>query len=247
MFPDDSAGNGEKPHMIRNVDMKQISDGKLYGLHDMVRADCGDCRGCSYCCHMMGDTIILDPLDICLLTTNLGRTFEEMMQDDSICLHVQDGVILPSLNLHEGKGCSFLTPEGRCSVHGFRPGLCRIFPLGRFYREETRDFLYFLQTRECRQESRAKVKVSKWIDVPNLQANQAFIGKWHFFIRRMQRLIQGAEHDGAERGGAERGGMDEQSVKQLNMLILQLFFCKPYDPDRDFYEQFEERMARFPV
>lgn len=228
--------------MIRNVDMKQISDGRLYGLNDMVRADCGDCRGCSYCCHMMGDTIILDPLDICLLTINLGKTFGELMEDGSICLHVQDGVILPSLNLHEEKGCSFLTRDGRCSVHGYRPGLCRIFPLGRFYREETRDFLYFLQTRECRQESRAKIKVSKWIDVPNLQANQAFIAKWHFFIRRMQRLTQGVEQD-----GPEHGGMDEQSVKQLNMLILQLFYCKPYDSGRDFYEQFEERMAQFPV
>ena len=29
--------------MKRNVDMKDISDGKLYDLNDMVKADCNDC------------------------------------------------------------------------------------------------------------------------------------------------------------------------------------------------------------
>ena len=32
--------------MERNVSMDEISDGKLYGLNDMVRADCGGCKGC---------------------------------------------------------------------------------------------------------------------------------------------------------------------------------------------------------
>ena len=33
--------------MKRQVNMNEISDGKLYGSNDMVKADCGDCEGCS--------------------------------------------------------------------------------------------------------------------------------------------------------------------------------------------------------
>ncbi len=33
--------------MKRNVRMEDISDGKLYTANDLVKADCGDCEGCS--------------------------------------------------------------------------------------------------------------------------------------------------------------------------------------------------------
>ena len=33
--------------MERNIRMEEISDGKLYGLNDMVKAGCEDCVGCS--------------------------------------------------------------------------------------------------------------------------------------------------------------------------------------------------------
>ena len=48
--------------MKREIDMSEISDGKLYTANDMVRADCHDCEGCSACCKGMGNSIILDPL-----------------------------------------------------------------------------------------------------------------------------------------------------------------------------------------
>jgi hypothetical protein len=36
--------------MERRIDLAEISDGKLYGAEDMVKADCGDCEGCFACC-----------------------------------------------------------------------------------------------------------------------------------------------------------------------------------------------------
>ena len=47
-----------------NKNLEEISDGKRYGLNDMVRAACNDCAGCSSCCEDMGESILLDPLDI---------------------------------------------------------------------------------------------------------------------------------------------------------------------------------------
>ena len=120
--------------MERDINLDEISDGKLYETNDLVKLGCGDCAGCSACCHEMGDTIILDPYDIWQLTGNLHCTFEQLMGEGKIALSVYDGVILPHLRL-EGpqEGCLFLNEAGRCSIHPFRPGMCRLFPLGRIY------------------------------------------------------------------------------------------------------------------
>ena len=53
-------------------DLQEISDGKIYGCNDMVRAACGDCAGCHACCEKMGTSIVLDPCDIWLRLDNRG-------------------------------------------------------------------------------------------------------------------------------------------------------------------------------
>ena len=84
--------------MKRNVSLDEISDGKLYDENDMVKAGCNDCKGCSSCCRGMGDSIILDPLDIFRLTAALGKTFQELLEA-YVELGVVDGVILPHLKM----------------------------------------------------------------------------------------------------------------------------------------------------
>ena len=44
--------------MLRELDFNEISDGKFYQSQDMVRADCGGCKGCSSCCRGMGSSIV---------------------------------------------------------------------------------------------------------------------------------------------------------------------------------------------
>ena len=117
--------------MERDINLDEISDGKLYDANDMVKVGCSDCAGCSACCHGMGETIVLDPYDIWQLTSHLGCTFEQLLSSGRIALHVYEGLILPSLNLvGEEEGCPFLNKEGRCSIHSFRPGICQLFSFG---------------------------------------------------------------------------------------------------------------------
>ena len=35
--------------MLREIDLAEVSDGKLYTARDMVKAGCDDCRGCCDC------------------------------------------------------------------------------------------------------------------------------------------------------------------------------------------------------
>lgn len=213
--------------MKRNVQMEDISDGKLYTANDLVKADCGDCEGCSACCRRMGSSIVLDPLDIYRLTTGLGVRFEQLLSDKTE-LNVVDGIILPNLKMGgEKECCAFLNEEGRCSIHGIRPGICRLFPLGRFY--EDGGFKYFLQIHECKKENRTKVKVKKWIDTPDLKKYESFISEWHYFLLELQgKLLK----------------IEEEKVKAINMFLLQSFFLEPYKVEEDFYEQFDHRMKK---
>ncbi len=215
--------------MKRNVTLEEISDGRLYGLHDMVKADCHGCSGCSRCCRGMGNSIILDPFDVYRLTKGLQKGMQELLET-AVELNVVDGVILPNLKMTgPDEACSFLDGEGRCSIHSLRPGICRLFPLGRYY--ENGSFRYFLQTGECISQVRSKVKVSKWIDTPEPTKNQEFVTIWHYLLNQVEELVMGSE--------------DEAFQKNLNLFLLNIFYITPYDRECDFYEQFEERLERF--
>ena len=214
--------------MKRNIDMNEISDGKLYDINDMVKADCNDCKGCSACCQGMGQSIMLDPLDIYNLTVGLNTTFEQLLAE-AIELNVVDGVILPNLRMGgTSDSCHFLDDEGRCSIHRFRPGICRLFPLGRFY--ENQDFKYFLQIHECKNPNKTKVKVKKWIDTPNLQENKKYIIDWHYYIDDVQDKLTHIT--------------DDELIKKIDLFILQHFFMEPYHQMEDFYEQFNLRFEK---
>ncbi len=211
--------------MERHIDMNEVSDGKLYGVNDMAKVGCDDCKGCFSCCQGMGNSIVLDPYDVYRLTTGLGCKFEELLVD-KIDLQVVDGQILPNLKMTGEKDCcAFLDANGRCSIHALRPSMCRIFPLGRIY--ENGSFQYFLQVNECKKKERTKVKIKKWIDTPDIVKNEAFINCWHYFLKDVT---------------GKMPSLSEDTVKQINMYILNAFFITMYEGNRDFYEQFEERM-----
>ena len=214
--------------MRREVSMEEISDGKLYTANDLVKADCNDCRGCSACCQKMGQSIVLDPLDIYRLTFGLRQKFEELLAD-KLELNVVEGIILPNLQMSgTEEKCAFQNAEGRCSVHAIRPGICRLFPLGRYY--DGKSFQYFLQIHECKKENRTKVKVKKWIDTPDLKKNEKYISDWHYFLTDMQKTLATLQND--------------EKVKKINMLILQTFFLEPYHQEEDFYVQFYDRLEK---
>ena len=125
--------------MIRECTLEDISDGRTYGLNDMVKADTGNCAGCFKCCTGMGTSIVLDPYDVCQIKAALNKSFQELLDQGYIELNMVDGLILPNLKMNSKNRCSFLSDEGRCTIHQYRPGMCRIFPLGRVYDGRCRD------------------------------------------------------------------------------------------------------------
>ena len=201
--------------MRRNVDLNEISDGKLYTSNDMVKADCYECQGCSACCRGMGKSIILDPIDLFHLKQATGKDFAGLLNQE-IELNVVDGMILPNLKMDpKTDACPFLDENERCGIHAFRSGICRLFPLGRL-------------TKECKKENRGKVKVKKWLGITNLKAYEQYISDWHQFLLTCEESI---------------GELEKENIQILTTYILRLFYQTPYEAEDDgsFYQEFYQR------
>ena len=204
-----------------------ISDGKLYSANDMAKISCHDCTGCSSCCRDMGESIWLDPYDVYQLTKNLGKSMEELLSKE-VEFHVEDGLILPNIKMVvEGEpACSFLNKEDRCSIHAFRPGFCRLFPLGRSYSGS--ELSYFVLKDACPAPNKSKVKINKWLSVPNLKHYEKFLVEWHELTKLLRMYY--VEH-----------AQDDAVIKAVNMKFLQTFYLTPY-VEEDFYMEFQMRM-----
>lgn len=212
--------------MEREINLEEVTDGKRYQANDLVKVGCMECAGCSSCCKGMGDSIVLDPYDIYQLEKGLQVSFEQLLAT-SVDLRVVEGMIIPCMKLSgKEESCTYLNDEGRCSIHAFRPGFCRLFPLGRIY--ENGGFEYILQVHECQYPNKSKVKVKKWLDIPQLKKYEEFVLTWHDFRKELQEKIF--------------VNASEEELKKYNLYLLQVFFMKPYDTKVDFYEQFEGRM-----
>lgn len=202
----------------------------LYNVNDMVKVGCNDCKGCFSCCTGMGESIILDPYDIWQLETQMHCNFAELMQE-KIELHVEEGLILPHLKMQgNAEKCGFLDADGRCGIHSFRPGLCRLFPLGRNY--ENQNLQYFLLKDACIHAGYTKMKIKKWLEIPDVKRYEAFLVTWHDLRKSLQKKI-------VEKTVSPEAG---EKIKEINMRFLHIFYEKQYIPD-DFYGQFEERVC----
>ena len=211
---------------------------------DLARLGCSHCKGCSDCCRDQGTMIVLDPYDVFQLTKALQKDFSSLVREGILRIGMVDGISQPGLAIRpyyvfqkNGKGrlrpyrmdaCVFLNAEGRCSIHAVRPGICRLFPLARLYENDS--FSYILQKDQCSQPDGVKIRISKWLELPDLQRYEDFVLRYH-------RLLRAIRPDEEERKDAEY-------VRKLNFAFLKLFFMTPYAANEDFFPQYDERVLR---
>ena len=206
--------------------LNEISDGKLYDIEDMVKADTCGCNGCSDCCKDVGDLVVLTPFDIYEITNYLNMDFDKLI-GDKIVLRENNKIVLPYLKMQENnKNCSFLDEKGRCTIHLKRPNICRLFPLGRAYQDN--DFKYFLQADNCPKEELKDVKVADWINIENYNENKKFILEWYKFIKALTFRLKFVR--------------DEKEIAHINEILLDNFYRVKID--NDFYKSFEELLPK---
>lgn len=202
--------------------LDEISDGKLYDINDIVKADTYGCDGCSDCCHDVGDLVVLTPFDIYEITNYLGVEFDELLENN-IKLQENNKILLPYLKMQgENKKCSFLSKENRCMIHSKRPNICRLFPLGRVYKDN--DFKYFLQVGNCPKPDLKDIQVKKWIGIENYDENKRFILEWYNFIKALTFRLKFIR--------------DEKEIEEINKTLLDSFYRINIKENENFYSVF---------
>lgn len=213
----------------------------------MAKLYCSECNGCGDCCRCMGDTIELDPYDAFQLTYGLGKSFDALIGPVA-GLHESGGLVLPFLQTKpipaeemKARGmsstdgrpleeCVFLGKDGRCTIHPFRPGICRLFPLGRQYSADGKSQCYFMVEEVTCDLPKTKIRIDKWLGIPDLEDYEAFKIRWHSFLKRVSARL-------AESGSAGT----EDFRRRVNMLLLREFYIKSW-LGGDFYETVNRRM-----
>ena len=146
-------------------------------------------------------------------------------------LNVVDGIIMPNLKMQKSDGrCAFLREDNLCNIHTIRPGICRMFPLGRYWEDETH-FKYIVQKGECNKDNLSKIKLKKWLGIEGLAEYDSYIVRWHEYVKQLQAALP---------------GLSEDNVKILNTFNLRVFYMTTYAgcvDDKAFYAEFDRRLA----
>lgn len=205
--------------------LEDISDGKLYDIEDKVKAGTNGCEGCSACCHDVGDLVTLTPFDSYELIKHVNKSFDQLL-DEKFELYEQDKIVLPHLKMQgAAKACSFLDVFGRCEVHGHRPNICRLFPLGRIYEKD--DFKYFLQVNSCIKPQLQEVQLKVWLGIERYPENKAFLLAWHGLLKALVFRLKFVH--------------DEKTLKEINTYLLDMFYRAAVG-EEDFYTFFWKQL-----
>lgn len=217
--------------MEHKVDLNEISDGKLYSLNDTVSLGCDGCHSLTEkakCCHFADDTITLDPFDIYELSCT-GRDFSTLFQQGILALSPVDAVLLPHLNFGDAGVCPFLAETGLCRIHANRPGLCRLFPLARGFREN--NLFYLKQVHECPMQTGNPVTVKDWLGLADPKEYESFCLTWHQILSSFRTKLSSLK--------------DHDAVTALSTQFLTFFYFAPYSSEAPFSEQFAARKNAF--
>lgn len=168
--------------MFRDIDKERIVE---LNKEDLAAVGCGDCKGCSSCCTDTAVMIVLDAYDMKMLKEGLNYSFEGLLSQGMIQLQVVDGIVLPGLGTDEKGVCVFLGENGRCRIHPYRPGICRMFPLARIYHEDG-SFSYFLQEEECDRRTGEKIRIADWIGYEDMDAYEQAVREYHDELSRLR-------------------------------------------------------------
>lgn len=209
--------------MQTNVYLNAVSDGRTYDINDQVNADTLGCTGCSACCQGVGDYITLTPFDVFEIKRATALSWEALLEKH-LTLKLTGGMVQPFLSMvGDTESCTFLDKNQRCSIHAYRPNICRLFPLGRVYVDD--DFKYFLLHDACVKPKLEKIKVEKWIGIDSYAENKKFLLDWYKVLKALAFRMKFVR--------------DPEDQNALYDLFLDGFYG--FDTD-DFYKAFYDRL-----
>jgi len=195
---------------------------------------CFDCKMCGGCCRNRSEPILMTGADIYRIARSLGMTMMDTVAEKTNG-YIGDTSHIPVLVLRERMdgSCSLLR-KGRCMVHHDKPAVCALFPLGRFYNFQDKEFHYFMNPNTC-QTGKTDGKIwtlQEWLDEFKIEETEYMTEAWN-------RLIGGIT--------AVTIKMDKSKIKGTLLEVLLSALYLDYDTNIPYVEQVESHMEKLKV
>ena len=163
-------GNNRMRAIVEMAQMQQIEkDGKF----------CFTCTACGKCCKNRDD-IILNPFDLYRMAKHLHMKIEDVAA--KYCAYcVGKNSRLPILYVDmKGGDCPFLK-DGKCIIHGAKPGVCELYPLGRIWSSDGDKISYFLQPVDCGLKE-GEHTAEEWMSRTGIEESEKAFIQWQKMI-----------------------------------------------------------------
>lgn len=209
------------------------------GLDDTFQFDCKTCGKC--CIHR--DDVLLHPKDIYNMAKELHLTTEELIEKYCEVYIGQDSRIpivrlKPRGSVHR---CPLLK-DRKCQVHDAKPGICKLYPLGRYLvllGKTSADIdmdsvQYIFNKPDCKgSEGTETHTVREWLESFGIPVKDEFFIKWQKLVMEMGTVFRKIEKK-----------VSEKTLEMLwNAAFIGLYLH--YNTELDFMSQFDENAQKF--
>ena len=212
-------------------------EARTIGLDDTFKFHC---TACGKCCINRED-ILLNPRDLYRIAKHLSCTPLDVYQN--YCeSYIGSNTHIPIIRLKPKghvKRCPFLK-DRKCAVHEAKPGVCAMFPLGRYMKIDSDDYKqgnldnpvvkYLIQPIDCGDNSCVHT-VREWLSGFNIALEDHAFIRWHQEIARIGGILHKAEKK-----------LSAPVMGKLWDTVLILLYLN-YDVTKDYLQQFEENAA----
>ena len=189
-----------------------------------------ECKMCGNCCRKRSEPIIVTGADVYRIARALNMTMTDVVCEKTEW-YIGEASHLPVVVLKERlDGSCKLLRKGRCMVHKDKPAVCALFPLGRFYSSEEKEFYYFMNQLTC-QSGRKDGKtwtLEEWLNEFNIHETEEMTKAWN-------RLIGGLAM------ATHKMNSEEMSNDLLHILLTAMYLG--YDTNVPYIEQVERHMT----
>lgn len=189
------------------------------------------CEKCAACCQNLADPFMLDALDAYRLAKHLREHGECIEGTDDVLSRYAEPALVECYPIFRVKtagkdaACIFLK-DGKCSVYGARPQVCRLYPFTVAPGSKGRDFQYLLCTERDHHFGRGSVTVKDWMSENFPKEAREFSRAQNEWFPRIARGIHALGDTGRKRA--------------LFRILYYLYYG--YDLDKPFLPQYEANM-----
>lgn len=188
------------------------------------------CKMCGKCCRNRKEPILVTGVDVFRIAKELKMPTAQVMLEKTRG-YVGDQSKLPVAVLKErlDGSCSLLR-NGKCMVQQNKPTVCALYPLGRMYNSQTKEYSYFTQSSYCQGHQGGKEwTLAEWLNEFHIdKQNEEETLAWNKLICGLAMVTH---------------GLPDKDLDAVMSLMIDCMYID-YDTSKIYQEEVERNMIK---